>query len=627
MKFPWLKAKPAAPDNVGAATRAKLMLLWLWCKNQAWRPANWWRWLKTGWQILTWPWRRVRQAYHRRYRQSRSLLGRRSFWPPQIIFAPLLFIAFFLGMITGLDWYLPVAILTAAMGAVLVFVMVDTKKMLLVMFVLTFLVQGSALYFGNVRQAPWIAVGMAGLFFLRALLELSLHNRTGVGRERSGAGNGIVIAIGVYLACYFFSFLINRPPMGQMIASMKSIIPMFGVFLAFYWFEWGTKNLEKLWKLFLVIALIQFPVVVYQHFVVAARRTQGFDSVVGTFGGVQGAGGLSSVMVFFCVISIGYAASRWNRGLMSARNVLLFGLIIFGVILLGEVKASLLWLPIVTFIVLRRRALKNVLTLISYLSVASVLLLTIYTAYNAMYWSNLKGNEGTLTEKFDNAGGYFFDPRAVDYRTGEVSRGASLSIWANDRLASVPRRLIGYGPGSSKTGGSLGKGEVAKRFEPLSIDSTTAAVMLWDTGILGFASYSVAMLLGLFVAFRFVWQGRGSEQQKCIMDAALAALVIQVSMLIYNRTLTDEPTMQLLYLFLLGSVVQIARHPDPDSESPETEKKAVKGKRGAAALAGALPVPAPVPHAAPVLKPGKTILNPAPRRRPPVVYPQKVQRD
>ncbi len=47
-----------------------------------------------------------------------------------------------------------------------------------------------------------------------------------------------------------------------------------------------------------------------------------------------------------------------------------------------------------------------------------------------------------------------------------------------------------------------------------------------------------------------------------MMDAALGSLILMGSMLIYNRSLTDEPTLQLLFFFLLGTVVQIARHPE-----------------------------------------------------------------
>ncbi len=569
----------------------------------SWQLLKRWAMLLFSLPLLLWRW--IKQKYEKRRRATNSLLGRRSFFPPQIIFVPLMFVPLFLGAVIGLDAPVLVAILSAMVGAVMVFAMLNTNGMLLAMFVLTFLVQGSALYFGHVRQAPWIAVGMAGLFFMRALLELTTQNRVVAKDKKSSAAGNMMIALSIYLSCYVASFLINRPPASQMIASIKSMMPMFGVLMALYWFHWGTVKMERLWKLALLITMLQFPVVAYQHFVVAARRAQGFDSVVGTFGGTEGHGGLSAVMIVFVIVTLGYALARWNRGLADKKTTLIFVLTVIAIILLGEVKASFLWLPLVCLIVLRKRVLKNVFTLITYGAVTTCLLLLIYVVYNALYWSNLKGNEGSMSEKFNRTGGYFFDTSNVDYKTGEVSRGASLGLWANDRVSSLPKRLIGYGPGSSKTGGSLGKGEVARRFEPLSIDSTTLAVMLWDVGILGTLGYVALMMAGLWNGIRFLWSGRGSEHQKAMIEACLAAYVMLFSLLIYNRGLTDEPTLQLLYLFLLGTITQVVRYPDPDTvvvAAPKIDlKKLPRGQR--------------LQH------------KQWPRRRPPVVYPRKIVRE
>lgn len=568
----------------------------------SWETIKRWAWLLLSSPLLFVRW--IKKSYQQRYRNSRSMLGRRSFFPPQIIFIPLMFVPLFLGAVVGLDAPVLVAVLSAIVGSIMVFAMMNTRGMILVMFVLTFLVQGSAQYFGHIRQAPWIAVGIAGLFFMRSLLELTTQNRV-VAKELKSKGTSLVIvSLMVYLACFATSFLINRSPISQLIAALKAMMPMFGVLVALFWFHWGTQSMTKLWRLMMWITVLQFPVVAYQHFVIAARRAQGFDSVVGTFGGTQNAGGLSAIMVVFVITTLGYCLACWNRGLLSKKITASFITVFVLIILMGEVKASFVWIPLITFIVLRKRVLKNIFTLVTYGTVTTCLLLLIYVVYNALYWSNLKGNEGTAAEKFDRTGGYFFDTSNVDYKTGEVSRGASLGLWANDRNSSLPKRLIGYGPGASKTGGALGKGEVARRFEPLSIDSTTMSTMLWDVGILGVMAYTSLMITGIWTAIRFLWSGRGSEHQKAMMEACVASMLIMVSLLIYNRALTDEPTLQLLFLFMLGTIVQIDRYPDASAAATPTP---VDGK-----------------------KPTKFVrqpLNKLPRRRPPVVYPGDLVRE
>ena len=59
----------------------------------------------------------LKALYQKRYRNSRSLLGRRSFLPPQIIFFPLMFVPLFLGAVIGLDAPVLVAIaITSALA-------------------------------------------------------------------------------------------------------------------------------------------------------------------------------------------------------------------------------------------------------------------------------------------------------------------------------------------------------------------------------------------------------------------------------------------------------------------------------------------------------------------------------
>lgn len=51
----------------------------------------------------------------------------------------------------------------------------------------------------------------------------------------------------------------------------------------------------------------------------------------------------------------------------------------------------------------------------------------------------------------------------------------------------------------------------------------------------------------------------------------MAVLVIYVSLLIYNRTMLDEPTVQLLFLFCLGAVVQACRYGKETEEAASAE--------------------------------------------------------
>ncbi|MGO4381561.1 hypothetical protein AB4Z19_25075 [Pseudoduganella sp. RAF19] len=486
---------------------------------------------------------------------------------PLVLLLPFLLLAAFVGMVGGLDSPALVAIIGAAVLSVLLLFVLPLYGMFLCLFVLTFLIQGSALYFAGFKAATWLAFGLAILFFFRALLDLVTKRQRGV-RTMPGDGSSVPVAAVLFIVCFAVSIVFNRIPKAQMASAIKSTLPMFSVLFALYWFAWKEAQLERIWKLFSIVVLLQVPVVLYQHFVVASATT--FDAIVGTFGGTPGAGGNSAVMVFFTVLTMGYAAARWQAGLLSRRAMLGMMFVGLAIIMLGEVKAAFIWLPLVLGWVLRKRILKSVFAFIGFGLLVGVFVGTTYIVYDALYWGKKVDSGRSVADKLDKGGGYFFDPNNVNYRTGEISRGASIAIWAHDPQETMPRRLVGYGPGSIKPAGLMGAGEVALRYAPLHLDATALAILLWDLGVLGAAAYGSMLLFGLLAAWRYVRQGRGTPAQRAIADTCVAAMLLFLMMLIYSRAVMDEPTAQLLLMLCLGTVVQLCRF---------TESKKAAAKR------------------------------------------------
>lgn len=446
--------------------------------------------------------------------------------------------------------------LTVLLTGLLVFIptvlFVNTRMLLPLVFVVVFLVQGLAEYFFNLRMATWLATGLCGLFFMRALLELS--NRTRLGKaagEQANTGRYVILAATLYLLFYFYSLSLGSLRPMQVISTLRFALPMFGVLFALYWFQWTDRSLARLWTLVVLVALAQLPIVVYQHFFMIS--SMGWDGVVGSFGK-----GMSATLVLFSTAGLLYVLARWTRGLTSLPVLLFVTVVTMAVILFGEVKAVLFWLPVGALWVLRRRIFSNVIALVMYSCLALVFTAGTYTAYKTMYWGAAHGRDDTLAEKIDSISAYAVDPNNVNFRTGEVSRGASLALWYRDPRSSPMERLVGYGPGASATN-STGQGIIAARYRPLAIAATSTASMLWDIGILGFIAYASILASGLVVGFRFVKPGT-DPTQGAIVDTSVAVLALLASTLIYNRSLFDEPTAQLLSFFCLGCIVHYARY-------------------------------------------------------------------
>ena len=504
---------------------------------------------------------------------------------PVLLFLMIILLALFMGAVIGLGSPILVTLVGGGIFVALVFFMLNAYQLLLAVFVLTFLVQGSAVYFFGNRQAPWVVVGLAALFALRALIELMFVRREKAKAGTDVADTGVMVALLVYALCFCASAVLNRSSSAQLIVAVKSSWPMFGVLLAFAWGRWAPERLTRLWWILIFVAMVQLPVTIYQHFFISSGRTAAaHDAVVGTFGGNPLGGGNSALLVLFVITVMSYSMALWNRGLMAGLRAGLICAVCVAVILLGEVKAAFVWLPIALFFVLRKRIMKNILSLVWYGLLAILLGGAIYMTYNALYWGNQINRQHSIGDKLKAGGGYFFDPTSVSYETGEVGRGASMAIWAQDHLATTPTRLIGYGPGAVKSGPGLGTGPLYQRFAPLHVDSTSISVLLWDLGLVGCIAYISMILLAIRAGWRYMKAARGSPGQMAIVEASTGVLVLFASLLIYNRTLMDDAGSQLLFVFCMSCVLQIVRF----GTKPEVAS-AEKVAPGRSPMAGQVP--------------------------------------
>lgn len=476
---------------------------------------------------------------------------------PVALIAVFLLLALLTGLVGGLGSLTLVMMIGGGTVATLLFFLVNSYGLLLSLFVMTFLIQGTLLYFFGMKAATWVAVGMAMLFFISILMKRTISNTRPNDIRPGSFGQSIVLFTVLFLLSFVATVAMNRPPPLQIVSGIKSYLPMFSVMLAFYWFRWEDEQIERIWNLMLFILVMQLPVIVYQHLFVDTGGN--WDSMVGTFGGTPGGGGNSAIMVLFVIAMMTYVLARWNLELMSTKRMALLVAIGVAVILLGEVKAAFVWVPFTLFWVLRKRIMRNVFAMVGYCVVIGAFMAATWTVYAALYWGKDAEKGDTVSEKFEARGGYFFDTTKIDYRTGEVSRAASIAFWAGDPQASIPRRVLGYGPAASKGSGVFGPGTIARRYAPLHIDATVIAILLWEFGIVGAVGYTFMIVSATWVSYRASKAANVTPQQKAILETCTPMLIITLMTLFYFRALVEEPTAQLLVMFLLASILQITR--------------------------------------------------------------------
>jgi hypothetical protein len=485
------------------------------------------------------------------------------------------FLALLLGAVVALGSNQLTLILAGIMLIVPVVAVVNTKNLLPVLFVFTFLVQGMAQYAFNLRLAAWLGSGLGALFFARAVLELSSFNGR---RERAPkpafGASAVIVASFLYLSFFFFGMAIGHLSLPKMISAFRFCVPMFGVLFALYWFEWPLNRLQTLWKLIAIVTVIQLPIVIYQHFFMMSSL--GWDGVVGTFGL-----GMSATLVLFSTSGLLYVVARWVRGLSGPLLPAAMLAVVLAISILGEVKAVFIWLPLTLFLILRQRVLKNIFAFVTFGLFIGLFMGGTYGAYKALYWGDVIGGGKTVEEKLDRTGGYFFDPRSVNYTTGEVGRGASMYLWYRDPMPTLVERLVGYGPGASATNAGTGQGIVAVRYRRLAINATAISALLWDVGVLGLLAFLAIPLTGIVAGLRYVKFSGADPERLAIVDVSTVTMIMLSTTVIYNRALLDESTLQLLMFFSLGCIVHFCRYRHADATAAQPLQKPRTARAGA----------------------------------------------
>lgn len=485
--------------------------------------------------------------------QQRYYAARRlgpAWWKMGLAGAGVILFALFLGLVAAVGGVRSVVVIAGAMTVIPLIWFVRARTLLPLLFVFMFVIQGAASTLLHIKAISWVASGLAFLFLARVLLELFLTKLRGKqDRETWTGAAAIVLMAVIYLMFFFFGLVTNSATLPQRVSAVRFGVPMFGVLLLLANAQLSEGRMRLLWNLVMAINVVQLPIVAYQHFF--GMGGLGWDAVVGSFGP-----GMSAVMVLFCVSAVLYSLAMWSRGLMSMWVMLLVSGVAVANMLLGEVKAVVFWVPIGVVLVMRARFFRNLGSLIVYSAVLVLFVVGTYSAYKAMYWGE---QSGTVADQARHTSGYFFDPYEMHYDTGEVGRFASLHIWYRDPTVDMVHRMIGYGPGAVAVSQTVGRGMIAQRYRPLAIASTALSVLLWDVGVLGTLTFVAMFVFAIWAGWRYVARGEGTPQGRAMVDTSIATLVLLFSTLIYNRTLVDENTVQLLFMFCIGCIVHQCR--------------------------------------------------------------------
>jgi hypothetical protein len=443
---------------------------------------------------------------------------------------------------------------------------IPTNLLVLGCFLAGSLLAGMLEYFAGITQAYWLPYLMGALLVGRALIANARpHPRIAgetarTSRKRVGALHLITWMAIAYIAVVLFGSLMALPPLLQVIVAAKNYFFLWGVLLILVCGHSKESDSFNFWTTVAVVACIQWPVVIYQRYVVAAGRRDAaaWDAAVGTFGGNPESGGHSPGMAFVCCLAVAIIVSRMRDKKLGTLSGILFIVLSVIPLALAEVKAAFVWLALIFLIFFAKQVTTQPFRAISTLVIGASLLGGLGLIYKTTYQA--AGGGSTIQEVYDRQIRYTFDPD--EYRSDLKRLGRMTAIvywWQRHDLAQDPiGMLFGHGIGASRSSSSLAVGELARKL-PVPVDINAASTLLWDVGLLGAMAFAALLAVAAIAALRL---SKNTDLSATWRESALLStcvLVIALSSLLYNRDAIDDVVVQTLLYFAIGQTLLARR--------------------------------------------------------------------
>lgn len=448
-----------------------------------------------------------------------------------------------------------IAVGLIALAAIIVigilFLLISDEMAILSLIVITLFFVGLADYYLRFEASYWISYGLSAALFGRfAFRRILFPNKHAAPKAPLS-----IWAVLIFILLLAATTIANGIGGGLLLVGAKIYLPMLLAIPAIAYMDNAERFARALEKGALIMPFIQAPFVVHQHFFVATQRRGGasWDAVVGTFGGNPVGGGANPTLMLFLLISILVAVSMvQDRRLSLPRGALVCvtSIILIG---LGEVKAVFLIAPIALLIQQAHKLLRSPIQSAFVIAATVFFGQLLHRAYEAMYWSTLTSQRvASQDQRLEQMLAYIFDPRNINYETGEVGRVASISLWLKDSL-TFAERLLGHGAASARVQSSVAVGEVGQRYYPLDVSATAISQLLWDTGLLGLTCFAFVLIFGLLDSRRNAKRAVKIDlrRQMTTISAILGMLIV---FLPYNRFIVDRAAEQLVMAICLGLV-------------------------------------------------------------------------
>lgn len=397
-------------------------------------------------------------------------------------------------------------------------------------------------------KAAWGVSLLGGVLMFIALIKIVI---TPDARRNTPAFVWIAL---VFIAYSLINSLVQWHSLWETISGFKRYFQVWGLLFVLCWVAFNKQQIHN-WKIFfLFVALLQLPFSIYERIIYVPIR-EGIkylypgmvpiDVVGGTFGASVTGGGASAEMVAFLIIMLAFLVARRKENLLSNNKFFLFALIILAPLLLSEVKAIIVMLPLIFITIYRGEMLVQFhYKLIGFVAITAFIVVASYAYIFAL--SQNQSNEMSMSKYIEDTLAYNIYDKG--HASNVLNRRTVLSFWIEKQGLHDPISFVfGNGLGSSHFTG----GHVFMRYPGYGIGLTGASTLLWETGFLGFCIF-VAILVSAWISAEQLRRQTTIPEIRADALAIQAALAVFTFCLFYRVGILEIISFQILFATLLG---------------------------------------------------------------------------
>ncbi len=425
----------------------------------------------------------------------------------------------------------------------------------------TFFIIGPLESFLRFPKAFWFSYIIGLLFFMRGIIDPKFFKFLYASKKNSlnnKLGAIMKIVISLLLICMFLGTIFNYDNVPQIIFGVRDYIWLWGVFFLVWIGLIKQESLDKWMTSLIWCAILQLPVVIYQHFWVYGKRAAvvsdtsiAHDAIVGLFGGNPEGGGASGAMGVFCLIFSLMTYCLWRA--KKVPFTIFLSVFISSVlsVLLAEVKFVLLMTPLAILFLHKfkdvMRPTRVILTIVLGGSIAIGGLYTYWQQYSAKGAKGYGSFSSYVSTFVDNN----IDSKDINLLTGEMGRVSALTFWwhKHDVSANPVTFLLGHGLGASRIGTFSGS---AARNYSFKIARSSLAILLWEVGFLGSFAFILFLILGWKLSRVAYYESVNSPYHRSLFQVFGASFLIFLFSLPYNTDIIQTPQIQLLMIIFFS---------------------------------------------------------------------------